>query len=190
MPRPAQLATIDWPKQIEQADSYVEWLKQAEFAENAAAMETQRKSVVLSTADRERLEAVRRTVYVYVFAEDWCGDVVRHVPVLEKIADFSPHIVTRYSTRSEAPEIFVRFLTNGGEAVPKFVFLSELFVECGSWGPMSTACRELIARGKACGNVSRARELVAERYKADESKREVIDELLTLVEIAATSSLE
>jgi hypothetical protein len=94
----------------------------------------------------------------------------------------------RYVTREQQKDVFVRFLTNGGEAIPKFVFLSEDYVECGSWGPMPEECRKLIARGKACGNVPAAREKVAALYDADPDRRVVVRELLELLQTAAAVS--
>lgn len=186
MPRPAVLPTVSWDAILEKAMSYQEWLAAAEFAENAKSMEDTRKAITLTESDRTRLDSVGRVVHVLAFAEDWCGDVVRHVPVLEKIAEFSPKVVTRYLYRDQAPEVFIRFLTNGGEAVPKFVFLSEALVECGNWGPMPQEGRKLIAQGKACGDVSSARVLVHERYQADPQQREVVEELISLLELASS----
>ena len=62
------------------------------------------------------------TVNVLVIAEDWCGDVHRHVPALEIIPSHARKVKTRYIMREDHPEVFARFLTNGGEAIPKFVF--------------------------------------------------------------------
>jgi hypothetical protein len=104
------------------------------------------------------------------------------------MADGAPKLETRYFSREQAPEIVARFLTNGGEAIPKFVFLNDRFVECGNWGPMPEPCRELIARGRACGDMAGARQKVAAHYAADESKRSVIWELLRLIEIASCSA--
>lgn len=185
MPRPNVLKTIDWPSVFETAHNYESWIAAAEFPENAQSMEQKRKVVQLSEDDKSKLSSVGRPVHVLAIAEDWCGDVVRHVPVLQKIADFCPNLVVKYCAREENPEVFTRFLTNGGEAVPKFVFLSDKFVECGNWGPMSTKARELISRGKACGDVATARALVAKHYEADIDLREVIDELISLCEVAS-----
>jgi len=102
------------------------------------------------------------------------------------MAEAAPLLKVRYISREQHPHIFVRFLTNGGEAIPKFIFLSDRFVECGSWGPMSEGCRELIARGKACGNVAAARKKVSARYEQDTMCREVVAELLKLADIAAS----
>jgi hypothetical protein len=82
----------------------------------------------------------------------------------------------------------VRFLTNGGEAIPKFIFLSDRFVECGNWGPMPAADRVLIARGKACGDVGAARKKVALSYQMDVDRRIVVEELVELIHIAVCAS--
>ncbi len=133
------------------------------------------------------LAALPRSVHVVAIAEDWCGDVVRHVPVLQRMAEAATRLKVRYISREQHPEVFVRFLTNGGEAIPKFIFLSDAFVECGSWGPMPDACRELIARGKACGDVAAARRKVAAHYEQDSTRREVVEELVRLVDTASCS---
>jgi hypothetical protein len=92
----------------------------------------------------------------------------------------------RFISRQQWPDVFARFLTNGGEAIPKFIFLSDAFVECGNWGPMPGPCRELVARGKACGNVAAARKKVSGFYEADGNRRMVVSELLELIDIAVS----
>ena len=119
------------------------------------------------------------------FAEDWCGDVVRHVPVLEKLARSTPKLQVRYCTREEQPKAFLRFLTNGGEAVPRFVFFNHEYVECANWGPMPDALREVISRGKACGDVKAARVITRASYEEDTARGEVVRELLQRIDIAA-----
>ncbi|MDR3669598.1 MAG: thioredoxin family protein, partial [Holophaga sp.] len=106
--------------------------------------------------------------------------------VLQRLAEAAPNLRVRYISRQQWPDVFVRFLTNGGEAIPTFIFLSEAFVECGSWGPMPAPLGDLIARGKACGNVAAARKKVAGFYEADVNRRMVIAELLGLIDIAVT----
>jgi hypothetical protein len=53
---------------------------------------------------------------------------------------------------------------------------------------MPVACRELIARGKACGDVAAARKKVSALYEVDSNRRQAVSELLQLIDIA--SSLE
>jgi len=185
MPRPPILPVVDWPTIFTFAQGFEAWIDQAESPEQAQAINAALAEQVLEPQIEALIQNLPRLVRVVAFAEDWCGDVVRHVPVLQALADVSGMLHVRYVTRAQHPDLFVRFLTNGGEAVPKFVFLSESYVECGNWGPMPEDCKRLIARGKACGDVSAARKLVAARYAADPRKREVVRELVELAQIAA-----
>ncbi len=185
MPRPPVLPVLDWKSIFDSGLGYPAWLEAAESAEQRDRLEANRLALGLHPQAAGELAALPRPVHVVAIAEDWCGDVVRHVPALQRMAEAGPQLRVRYISRQQWPEVFARFLTNGGEAIPKFVFLSEAFVECGNWGPMPDACRELIARGKACGDVPAARRKVSARYQADPELRTVVAELLHLAAIAA-----
>ncbi len=186
MPRPPILPTIDWPAVFASGMPYEAWLAAAESGEQRGKMEALRTSLSLEAQTVGFLVSLPRTVHVVAIAEDWCGDVVRHVPVLQHLAEVAPRLQVRFISREAHPEIFVRFLTNGGEAIPKFIFLSEAWVECGNWGPMPEPCRELIARGKACGDVAAARKKVSALYELDTNRRMVVSELVRLLDIAST----
>jgi hypothetical protein len=186
MPRPPTIPVIDWKSVFESGQTYAAWIAAGESPDNRARMETLRQAQELEPQAAGFLAALPRPVHVIAIAEDWCGDVVRHVPVLQRLAEAAPNLRVRYLSRQQRPDVFVRFLTNGGEAIPKFIFLSEAFVECGSWGPMPGPLRELIARGKACGDVAAARKKVSAIYEADGNRRMVVSELLDLLDIAVT----
>ncbi|WP_257309373.1 thioredoxin family protein [Geothrix fuzhouensis] len=184
MPRPPTLPTLDWEAVFDSGLTYADWLAAAESTEQRDKLETQRQALMMEPTVAGFLAALPRPVHVVAIAEDWCGDVVRHAPVLQRLAEASSNLKVRYLSRQQHPGVFVRFLTNGGEAIPKFIFLSDRFVECGNWGPMPEGCKEIIARGKACGDVAAARKKVSASYEQDPACREVISELLRLVEIA------
>ncbi|HOZ48888.1 MAG TPA: thioredoxin family protein [Candidatus Hydrogenedentes bacterium] len=179
------LPTIDWRIVFADGLTFEQWLPTGESPKNRRYMEEYRAKLQIRDDEREFLNALPRPVYVVAIAEDWCGDVARHVPVLQKLADTGANLHVRYITRAQHPGVFARFLTNGGEAIPKFIFLSDQFVECGHWGPMPADCKELIARGKACGDIPAARKKVVARYEADHLCRVVITELLHLIDIAS-----
>ena len=192
MPRAPILPRIDWKAVFDSGLSYEDWLDQGEHPENCEKMESTRRGLKLEPPVVASLGALPGPIHVLAIAEDWCGDVVRHAPVLVRLTESAPQLDVRFITRGTWPEVFARFLTNGGEAIPQFVFLSDKtasshWVECGHWGPMPAACRDLIARGKACGDVDEARKRVAVRYKSDPECREVIRELLGLIDIASTT---
>ena len=184
MPRPATIATLDWKSIFASGQPYPDWIQAGESPDNRARMEASRQALALAPELRGFLAALPRPVRVVAIAEDWCGDVVRHVPVLQALAEAAPRLELRFITREQHPEVFVRFLSNGGEAIPKFIFLSEAWVECGNWGAMPESCKQLIARGKACGDVASARKQVAALYAADPNCEQVIQELAKLLEIA------
>ena len=186
MPRPPTIPLIDWQAVFASGKPYSEWIQSGESPDNRARMERSCQSLVLSAQDQAFLAALPRSLRVVAIAEDWCGDVVRHVPVLQRLAQAAPRLELRFITREQHPEVFVRFLSNGGEAIPKFIFLSEAWVECGNWGAMPEACRELISRGKARGDVAAARQQVSALYQADPDRRVVVQELLHLIEIATS----
>jgi hypothetical protein len=186
MPRPPTLPLIDWNAVFESGKAYATWLADAESQEHRQKMETLREALVLEPQTIGFLSALPRPVHVVAIAEDWCGDVVRHVPVLQRLAEAAPNLDVRFLSREQYPGVFARFLTHGGEAIPKFIFLSDAWVECGNWGPMPEACKELIARGKACGDLTAARKKVSALYEADANRRVVITELLRLIDIASS----
>lgn len=188
MPQPPILPLLDWKAVFESGKDYATWLAGAESQEKRQRMEDFRGALMLDSQIVGFLGALPRIVNVVAIAEDWCGDVVRFVPVLQRLAESAPKLKVRYLSRTQHPEILVRFLTNGGEAIPQFIFLSKAWVECGHWGPMPEACRELIARGKACGDVAAARKKVSTLYEVDTHRRTAVAELLKLLDIA--SSLE
>lgn len=187
MPKPPLLPLIDWRGLYHAGLDYAAWLASGEHPENQARMETLRREQHLEPTVEGLLTALPRPVHVVAIAEDWCGDVVRHVPVLQRMAEASARLEVRFISRSTSLDAFARFLTNGGEAIPKFIFLNDQFVECGHWGPMPDACRELIARGKACGDVAGARKKVSALYDADPDRRVVVTELARLIEVAAST---
>ena len=189
MPRPATLPVTDWKAVFDSGLDYAAWLAAAESPEQRDKLEAQREALTLEPAVVGFLAALPRPVHVVAIAEDWCGDVVRHAPVLQRMAEAAPQLKVRYISREQHPKVFVRFLTNGGEAIPKFIFLSDCFVECGSWGPMPDCCKELIARGKACGDVASARKKVSACYEQDANRRKVVAELLRLVDITVTQAV-
>ena len=186
MPKPPTLPTVDWAEVFESGLDYKSWLNSGGSPDNCAKMEELRQALTLDPQTAGFLAKLPRPVHVVAIAEDWCGDVVRHVPVLQRLAEAAPNLKVRYISREQWPGVFVRFLTNGGEAIPKFIFINDAWVECGNWGPMPADYREAIARGKACGDVAAARKKVHTLYDADTKRVMVISELQHLIDIASS----
>ncbi len=188
MPRPPILPVPDRKAIFESGIEYRDWLGNEEYAEQLRDIQNIYYELELDADERKAVASLNRDVYVIVIAEPWCGDVIRHVPYLVKLAEASANqIKLRFLQREDAPDYFARFLTNGGEAIPKFVFCADNFNEVGNWGPMSTTPRRMIAIGKALDQGGEARKRVAAFYEQDngrERKREILD----LIAVAAAGS--
>lgn len=189
MPRPSLLPILDWEVIYQSGLPFDAWIENAESEERAQAMEDVRRAVPLHEAAKAVLDRIPREVYIVAIAEDWCGDVVRHIPVLQAIDDLCPYVFVRYIKREDHLDVFARFLTNGGESIPMVIFLNDQWVECGHWGPMPRDCAAVIARGKACGDLKKAREVVGQLYAADPDRQIVVDELIEMIDIASARSL-
>lgn len=188
MPKPPLLRPIDWEEVLRSGKEFDAWLAAAESEENREKMAAALAGLALEADIAAGLKTLKRTVSVVAIAEDWCGDVVRHVPALEAMARATDKLHVRFVTREQYLDVFTRFLTNGGEAIPKFIFINDQYVECGNWGPMPAECRRLIARGKACGDLAAARKLVSAAYDADPELKVVVRELYELVQIASADA--
>lgn len=189
MPMPPLLRTIDWEEVLRSGTDFATWMKGAESDANRDKMAASLDAMTIDPEIAAGLKALKRQVNVVAIAEDWCGDVVRHVPALQAMAQETDKLRIRFVTREQYLDVFTRFLTNGGEAIPKFIFISDKFVECGNWGPMPEACRKLIARGKGCGDVGAARKKVSAAYEADPALKIVVRELYDLVQTASAESV-
>ena len=189
MPQPPILPLIDWRAQFAAGLAWRPWLDGAGKPEHRTELLGSYGGFHPLAESVERLRALGRAVHVVAIAESWCGDVRRHIPVLQKLADAGGPVQVRYLTRQHDLGVFARLLTNGGEAIPKAVFLSADFVETGNWGPMPEPGRRLIAQGKAANDLAGARALVAAQYAADPQRRGAEAEILDRIAIAATGAI-
>ena len=185
MPQPPLLNTIDWKAVHASGIAWEDWIAGAASEKNRDAMLNILAEQRIEPHIAALLQGLPRAVNVVAIAEDWCGDVVRHVPVLQRIAQACPQLNLAFVTREQHKEVFVRYLTNGGEAIPKFIFLSDQFVECGNWGPDPRDCYRIMSRGKGSGNMAAARAKVTALYQADEDRRIVVEELVEHIGIAS-----
>lgn len=86
--------------------------------------------------DREYFESLnhRDDLRVLILAADWCGDVVRNVPVVFRVLE-TAGIKTEVLILEENPEVMDNFLTMGGRAVPVVIFADTGGYVLGRWGP-------------------------------------------------------
>lgn len=84
----------------------------------------------LRTEDAATLRGMGRTLKVLVLAEDWCGDVLRYVPVLARMADAAGTWEVRVFCRDENLDLADMWRKHGEfRAIPVIVFFDEVFNE-------------------------------------------------------------
>ena len=137
MPRPPILPNPDRREIFNNGQSWEEWIANPDEPAHAEKILEIYQSIELDEGVIERLSALREEVRIIAIAESWCGDVIKQVPLLVKMLEATDgKAQLRFISREDNPDYFARFLTNGGEAIPKFVFCNESFTEVGNYGPM------------------------------------------------------
>ncbi|MCH2176017.1 MAG: thioredoxin family protein [Lentisphaeria bacterium] len=184
MPRPPILPILDRKTIFHSGLEYDQWLNQAEEDAHREKMLERYEQVNIPLEIQQELILIERKVNIIAIAESWCGDVIRHTPLLQRLVGQNHNLTIRFVTREQHPELFVRYLTNSGEAIPKFIFCNEEFIEVGNWGPMSTKARRMIAIGKGLNDVATARQKVSAYYQHNHDE-DACFELLDLILIAA-----
>lgn len=69
-----------------------------------------------------------------ILSAEWCGDVVRNVPVIFRALENSG-IPTEVLIMEQHLETMDQFLTGGGRAIPVVIFTDTSGVVLGRWGP-------------------------------------------------------
>ncbi len=87
-------------------------------------------NVTLREEDVRFLADETRVANVLVLAEDWCGDVLRYVPVMGRLAQAIPSWNVRIFYRDENPDLAENWKKHGlFRAIPVIVFFDEQFNE-------------------------------------------------------------
>lgn len=79
-----------------------------------------------------------------VISEPWCGDAAQSLPLINKIAQFSPNISLKIVLRDENLELMDSFLTNGTRSIPKLIVLDENYNVLTTWGPRSKEATKIV----------------------------------------------
>ncbi|MDF2924872.1 MAG: thioredoxin [Paenibacillaceae bacterium] len=86
--------------------------------------------------DRPYFESLRNRddLRCLILAAEWCGDVVRNVPVVFR-ALATAAIPAEVLIIEEHPDVMEQFLTMGGKAIPIVIFTDAGGFVLGHWGP-------------------------------------------------------
>lgn len=143
--------------------------------------------------DRQFFEGLqsRTDLRVLILAADWCGDVVRSVPVIFRTLEASG-LQTEVLIVEEHQDVMDHFLTMGGRAVPIVIFANSEGVVLGYWGPRPEHVQQLMIQFKQENpdreasdyeeKISVVRKMMAEKYEEGAGvNAAVVTELRTLI---------
>lgn len=112
---------------------------------NQARMKRLDRKPKLSEATTDFLDTLDRKITLLVLTEGWCGDAAQTVPVLNWIADYSPHLHLYCLLRDENLALMDAFLTAGARSIPKVIILdTDTKAVLGSWGPRPAPAQQLV----------------------------------------------
>ncbi|MDF2717230.1 MAG: thioredoxin [Paenibacillus sp.] len=115
-------------------DKFIDWSNRFEWS---------------SEDDREFFESLsnRDDLRCLILAADWCGDVVRNVPVVFRVLENSG-IPVEVLIMEEHTETMDQFLTMGGRAIPIVIFVDTGGFVLGQWGPRPKRVQEVMTQFK------------------------------------------
>lgn len=125
--------------------------------------------------DREFFESLnhRDDIRVLILAADWCGDVVRNIPVVFRALEVSGFPV-EVLILEENLDLMDQFLTMGGRSVPIVIFADTGGHVLGQWGPRPKHVQEVMIRFKQENpdreapdyeaNLAETRKMILEKY--------------------------
>ncbi|MNO85631.1 hypothetical protein D3C76_770060 [compost metagenome] len=102
-----------------------------------------------SEEDREFFESLnfRDDIRVLILAAEWCGDVIRSVPVVFRALETSG-FTTEVLILEDHQDVMDHFLTMGGRAVPIVIFADTGGHVLGYWGPRPAHVQQLMIQFK------------------------------------------
>lgn len=133
----------------------------------------------------QRLQNLDRSLTWLILTEGWCGDAAQIIPTIQKIADQTKMIQTRYILRDENLEIMDQFLTDGrARSIPKLICLDSKTLEVlGEWGPRPDEAQQLFKDMRSSDEYSsRERAEKLHKWYSDDKTKSVQDEFIPLIE--------
>lgn len=99
--------------------------------------------------DSNDLQVVKdKSPRILIITEHWCGDAMLNNSVLRRLAEQSD-LDVRCVLRDEDTDLIDQFLTNGGRAIPIYVFLNAEGEVIGQWGPRAPELQQFVMDQRA-----------------------------------------
>ncbi len=122
-------------------------------SDKAANWNTVYEQVGLTDGQKSLVHGFMREIKALCVSGIWCGDCVQQGPLVQRIAEASPHIDLRWLDRDEHPDLAEQLKINAGLRVPVVIFMAEDFEPVSIFGDRTlTRYRAMAAKqlGGAC----------------------------------------
>lgn len=159
-------------------ESFVEWYNRFEWE---------------NEEDREYFKSLnnRDDIRCLILCAEWCGDVVRNVPVVFRALEDSG-IPTEVLIKEDHMDVMEQFLTLGGEAIPIVIFTDTGGFVYGQWGPRPERVQAVMNEFKANNpdreaadyqeKIKEARVQIGKQYgEGTDYQTEIVKELRDLI---------
>ena len=114
--------------------------------------------------------------HLVVLSEDWCGDAVNIVPVVQRLVEGAPGLDLRLLGRDANLDVMEAHLTGKSRSIPVVLLLDRNFRELGWWGPRPTELQAwVLGPGNAPSHDDRYREV--RRWYARDPRPAILDEV-------------
>ncbi len=142
------------------------------------------KYAKISPELKTKLQDLDRDFLWIVLTEGWSGDAAQNIPVINKIAEFTPRIELKMLLRDENLNFMDQFLTDGkNRSIPKLVCLdARTHKILGTWGPRPETAQQMAVdfKNNPDFSIKHATEELHKWY-ADDKNEELQREFLALI---------
>ena len=112
---------------------------------NEARMNRLEKTIEIEDDIKLVLSNLKKEQIWLVITESWCGDAAQILPIIYKMSQLSQTISLRIVLRDANEDLMQQFLTNGGKAIPKLIFIEKESMHVfGDFGPRPIPAIKLI----------------------------------------------
>lgn len=154
------------------------------LGENLSLHKLHYKNFELAEIEIKKLEKLP-CPNILVISEPWCGDSFALLPIVKKISEANYKWKLKMILRDENVELINKFLTNGGKAIPIFLFSDENYELIFKWGPRPRAAQNVFEQYRSqieLGEIEKSKVFLKIRqfYSKDKGK-EASKEILNLI---------
>ena len=117
-----------------------------------------------------------------VLSEDWCGDAVNVIPVIDELAACAKNFDLRILQRDLNPDLMDAHLTGQSRSIPVVMAFDEQWIERAWWGPRPMALQEWVLSPEVQALEETERYKGIRRWFAVDKGRTSVSELLSAIE--------